>query len=121
MTRTQVQTIIDKIEGAGTYVEDTPLAFYKISSIVNSFDWSRSSVTYDICRVIFKPNGLYYLLPVKESKQEPVGLTVNVDYDIVGGRYWVYMKPKGTPTYDMLAIRGIGSINFIPSVAGGVI
>jgi hypothetical protein len=38
MTLTKLEKIINMVEGAGTYVVDVPLAFNRISSLVNSFD-----------------------------------------------------------------------------------
>ena len=105
MTLTKLQKLIDKAEGVGTYAVDTPLPFYRISTIVNSFDWSGTLVGYDKCRVIFKANGLYYIIPVIPVDNEPSG-TVGVDYDIVNGKYWLYMKPSGTLTYDILSVSG---------------
>ncbi len=120
MTLANLQKMINKVEGSGTYVVDTPLVFYNISMLVNSFDWSGSFVGYDKSRVVFKSNGLYYIIPVLESKEQPSG-TVGVDYDIVKGRYWLYMKPKGDLTYDIMSVKGIGTIKLYPKVTGGVV
>jgi hypothetical protein len=120
MTLTKLEKIINKMEGAGTYALDTPLAFHNISAIVNSFDWSGTLVRYDKCRVVFKASGLYYVIPVAESQTLPTG-DIDVDYDIVGGRYWIYMKPRGNLAYDILSVAGIGSVKLYPKFIGGTV
>lgn len=120
MTLARIKKIIDKVEGAGTYVLNTPLVFYRISGIVNSFDWSNTFVRYDKCRVIFKSNGTYQIVPVMLVKEQPIG-TVGVDYDIVAGKYWLYMKPGGVLAHDTLGVSGIGSIKLYNKVSGGVV
>lgn len=120
MTLAKLQKIINMAEGAGTYVLDTPLAFYNISTLVNSFDWSGTLVSYNKCRVVFKANGLYYIILVHEVPTEPDGV-VGTDYDIINGKYWIYMKPRGNLTYDIFSTTGIGAVKLYPSVRGGVI
>lgn len=120
MNLNKIEKIINKVEGAGTFALDTPLAFYRITELVNSFDWSSSYVGYNQQRVIFKASGIYKLVPVMEIKEAPTTGTVGVDYDYVNGRYWLYMKPKGVLTYDTLAVSGIGAVKLRQKVTGGV-
>lgn len=116
----KIELIINKIEGDGVFQYDTPLVFYRIDKIVNSFDWSAAYVEYNKSRVIFKTNGLYYVVPVLEVPTEPVGV-VGQDYDIVGGKFWLYQKPNGRLTYDVLSTDRIGSFSIKPLVSGGVV
>lgn len=120
MNLTKIANIIDKFEGAGTYILDTPLVFYRISTFVNSFDWSGTFVGYDKCRVVFKATGLYYIIPVLKSDTQPTGIN-GVDYDYVDGSYWIYMKPGGDLAYDILSVGGIGAVKLYKKVTGGKI
>ena len=120
MTLTKIEKIINKIEGAGTFSLNTPLVFYNIAVMVNSFDWSGSFVGYDKSRVVFKSNGLYYIIPVLKSDTQPSGVN-GVDYDYVKGQYWLYMTPKGNTAYDILGVSGIGAIRLYEKVTGGVV
>ena len=121
MNLAKIEAIINKVEGAGTFALDTPLVFYRISTLVNSFDWSGSFVGYDKHRVVFKSTGLYYLVPVLKSETEPTSGTIGVDYDYVNGKYWLYMKPNGVLTYDILSVGGIGAVKLYQKVTGGVV
>jgi len=121
MTLIKIEKIINKMEGAGTFSLDTPLVFYNISTLVNSFDWSGMFVGYDKCRVIFKSNGLYYVIPVIEVSTPPSGGVNGVDYDTVNGKYWLYMRPHGDAAFDILSVSGIGAIRLYNRVTGGVI
>lgn len=120
MNLTKIANIINKFEGAGTYALDTPLVFYRISTFVNSFDWSGSFVGYDKCRVVFKATGLYYIIPVLRSDTQPSGVN-GVDYDYVNGSYWMYMKPGGDLAYDILSVGGIGAVKLYNKVTGGTV
>lgn len=121
MNLVKIEKIINKVEGAGTFAVDTPLVFYRISNLVNSFDWSGAFVRYDKSRVVFKSNGLYYIIPVLRTDAAPAGGTIGVDYDYVNGQYWLYMKPHGNFAYDILSISGIGAIRLYEKVTGGII
>lgn len=118
MTINNIQKIIDRFEGSGTFVYDTPLVLYNIHSIVNNFDWSTYVINYKNARIVFKTTGLFYIIPVQKSETVPPG-TLNVDYDIVDGEYWGYMRPGKVDTYDILSIENIGSIIINPKVVGG--
>lgn len=120
MNLIKLAKIINKVEGAGTFVLDTPLAFYRISTLVNSFDWSGTFVHYDKCRVVFKADGLYYIIPVLESATQPTGVS-GTDYDFIEGKYWIYIEPKGTMTYDVFSTSGIGVVKLYHKVTGGTI
>lgn len=120
MNLIRIEKIINKVEGAGTFVLDTPLALHNIATIVNSFDWSGSFVRYDKVRVLFKANGLYYLIPVMKVDERPAGVG-GVDYDEVNGNFWLFMKPRGTLACDILSVSGIGAIKLYPKVTGGII
>jgi hypothetical protein len=50
----------------------------------------------------------------------PTGV-MGSDYDIVNGRYWIYMKPKGVLVYDIFSANGIGTVKLYHKVSGGVI
>ena len=120
MTLNKIKKIIDKVEGTGAYVVNKPLAFRRISNFVNSFDWSSVFVGYQHCRIVFKANGLYYLIPVVEANTQPSG-TVNQDWDFVDGKYYAYMKPKDMMAFDIYSVSGIGVVKLLVKVAGGVV
>ena len=92
----------------------------QIEILKEELEQSRAEHTMDKCRVVFKANGLYYVILVHEVPTEPTGV-VGTDYDIINGRYWLYMKPRGILTYDIFSTNGIGAVKFYPSVRGGVI
>lgn len=118
MTVDQIRTIIDKFEGTGTFVLDKPLVLRKVNQVVNIFDWSMVTINYRFNRLIFTEDGLYFIIPVSEVKNEPKGV-IGSDYDIVDGRYWIYMKPAGKLAFDILPMDGIQAFNILPGKIGG--
>lgn len=120
MTINQIETIVNKVEGSGTFAFNTPLVFRNLKEIVNTFDWSTMRIHYSVARVIFTEDGLYYVVPVLEVKQEPTGI-VGDDYDIVDGKFYIYMKPDNKLSFDILSTEGIWAINIIPKMTGGIV
>ena len=120
MTISQIEAIVNKVEGSGTFEFDRPLVFRNLKEIVNTFDWSTTRIHYSVARVIFTEDGLYYVIPVLEVKEEPTGI-IGEDYDIVDGKFYIYMKPKNKLSFDILSTEGIWAINIIPKVTGGVV
>lgn len=120
MTLNQIETIVNKIEGPGTFVLNEPLIFRRIKEIINNFDWSTTAVNYNLARVRFTADGLYHIIRVMEVEEEPSEGTIGDDYDIVDGKYFIYMKPKGNPAFNIFATEGLWAININPKVTGGV-